>query len=459
MAAQHDVPEGNGDAPATRPMKIVGAACFGHMIEWYEFGVYGYLATVIAKVFFPAASDSAGLLATLAIFGVAFFARPVGAVLFGNLGDKFGRRTVLASTILLMGGSTVLIGVLPTYGQVGVLAPVLIVICRLMQGLSAGGETSGAATFLAEYAPQRRRALWATSIQAVGVIAFVIAALFVAGLTAVLTEDQLYSWGWRIPFLMAGPLAGVGLYLRFKIAETPAYQKVQEAAPVKQPSPAREALVRHWRPILLLFAIVTVESVASYTAKTYLPTYLIATVGLSKTTALLTTSATLVLSAVLVPCYALLSDRVGRKPLLIGGTVTLFAVSVPSFLMIGSGSVAGAVAGQMLAIIPGTAISVAVVVMQTELFPTSVRYTGAAIGYNTAYAAFGGSAPFAAAALITATGTKLAPGFYFMAIAAVFFVALVKIPETFRRSLSADADSGFGTGADSASSAREQQPA
>ncbi len=438
MAHQQDVPENTSETPR-RSAKVVVAACFGHMIEWYEFGVYGYLATVIAQVFFPTDNVTVGLLSALAIFGVAFAARPLGAIFFGNLGDRLGRRTVLATTILLMGGSTAVIGMLPTYEQVGYLAPALIVVCRLLQGLSAGGETSGAATFLAEYAPPRRRALWTTSIQAVGVIAFVIAAMFVAFLTAVLSDDQLHSWGWRIPFLMSAPLALIGLYLRFKIEETPAYQAVKkERSPAeKKHSPAKEAFRLHWRSILFLFAIVTVESVASYTAKTYLPTYLIATVGLNKTTALLTTSATLILSAILVPCYAILSDRIGRKPLLIGGTVALFAVSIPSFMLIGSGSVIGAIAGQMIAIIPGTAISVAVVVMQTELFPTNVRYTGAAIGYNTAYAAFGGTAPFVAAALISATGSKLAPGFYFMAIAAVFFIAVFKVPETYRKSLTA----------------------
>jgi MHS family proline/betaine transporter-like MFS transporter len=413
--------------------RVVVAACFGHAVEWFEFGVYGYLVTVLGGVFFPSADPTTSVLSALAVFGVAFVARPFGAVLFGHLGDKFGRRTILAITILLMGLATAAIGLLPTYEAIGIAAPILLIVCRLTQGLSAGGETSGAAAFLAECAPPERRNLWTSSIQSVGILSFVAAALLVAGLSAWLGQEQLEAWGWRIPFLLAFPLAAAGLYLRFKVEETPAFQVAVAKEHLKERAPIRELLTNYKTPLLFLIAIVTVDAVASYIAKTYLPTYLISTIGLSTTDALLSTSATLIFAASLIPFYAMLSDRIGRRPLLIWGTAALAVVAIPAFLLIGSGSVAGAVAGQILAIIPGTAISTAVVVTQAELFPTRVRYTGAALGYNTAFAMFGGTAPYVAAALIAATGSKLMPGFYLIAVAVMGLIVMSKLPETHKR--------------------------
>ncbi|MBX5334248.1 MFS transporter [Rhodococcus fascians] len=421
-------------APPNR--KAVVAACFGHAVEWFEFGVYGYLATILGHVFFPSEDPTTSVLSALAVFGVAFFARPVGAVFFGHLGDKLGRRTILAATILLMGGATTCIGLLPSYETIGIFAPILLIALRLLQGLSAGGETSGAAAFLSESAPKGRRALWTSSIQAVGIIAFVCAASLVAVLNAVLGDEAMQSWGWRLPFLLSLPLALVGLYLRFKVEETPAFKAAaKKDASAKERVPIMELFARHKRSLILLIAIVMVEAVASYVAKTYASTYLISTVGLGRTAALLSTSITLLIAAALVPFFAILSDRIGRKPLLLGGTIGLILIAIPAFMLISSGSLLGAIFGQILAIIPGTAISVAVVVAQTELFPTRVRYSGAAFGYNVAYALFGGTAPYVAAALVAASGLKLAPAFYLVGIGLIGLIAMTRLPETFKRDM------------------------
>ncbi|QYN33715.1 MFS transporter [Pseudonocardia sp. DSM 110487] len=256
-------------------------------------------------------------------------------------------------------------------------------------------------------------------------------------LNASLGAEAMAAWGWRIPFLLALPLALTGLYLRFKVEETPAFQAAlaKEQASSLQKAPVAELLARHKKPLLFLIAIVGVEAVASYVAKTYLPTYLVSTIGLGTTPALLSTSATLLFAAALVPFYATLSDRIGRKPLLLWGTVALVVVSIPAFILISSGSLVGAIVGQIIAIIPGTAISVSVVVMQAELFPTRVRYSGAALGYNTAYALFGGTAPFVAAALISAFGTKLMPGYYLVAFGLLGLLVIARLPETFRRDM------------------------
>lgn len=421
--------------PRPKP-RIIVAACFGHAVEWFEFGAYGYLATILGTLFFPNSNPVTSVLSALAVFGVAFLARPVGAIIFGHLGDRFGRRVTLSTTILMMGAATACIGLLPTYSTIGVAAPTLLIILRLLQGLSAGGETSGAAAFLAESAPEGKRGLWTSSIQAIGIVAFVAASTLVALLTGVLGQTQMLAWGWRITFLLSFPLAVAGLYLRFKVEETPAFKAVvaKEEA-VRQRVPIRELLSLHKKALLLLIAIVSVEAVASYVAKTYASTYLITTIGLNPSTALLSTSVTLLFAAALVPFFAVLSDRIGRKPLLLGGTIGLIILAIPAFLLIGSGSLAGAVVGQVIAIIPGTAISVAVVVAQAELFPARVRYSGASLGYNVAYAIFGGSAPYVAAALVAASGLKLMPAFYLIVIGLLGLIAMVRLPETYRRSM------------------------
>jgi MHS family proline/betaine transporter-like MFS transporter len=421
--------------PRPKP-RIIIAACFGHAVEWFEFGVYGYVATILGKVFFPNSDPVASLLSALAVFGVAFLARPVGAVIFGHLGDRLGRRTILSMTILIMGGATAAIGMLPTYSVIGVGAPILLIVLRLLQGLSAGGETSGAAAFLAESAPPGRRGLWTSSIQAIGIVSFVAASTLVAFLNGVLGAQQMLAWGWRIPFLLSIPLAVAGLYLRFKVEETPAFKAVlakEEAAHNKVP--VRELFGFHKKALFLLIAIVAVEAVASYVAKTYASTYLISTIGLDASAALFSTSVTLLFAAALVPAYAVLSDRIGRRPLLIWGTVSLVMVAVPAFMLIGSGSTAGAIVGQMIAIVPGTAISVAVVVAQAELFPAHVRYTGASLGYNVAYAVFGGSAPYVAAALVSATAVKLMPAYYLVVIGVLGLIAMARLPETFKKDM------------------------
>ena len=417
--------------------RVVIAACFGHGVEWFEFGVYGYLATVLGKLFFPRAKTPRP--PSCPPWPCSGWpSSPARSVrcCWSPWATSSAARAILATAVLLMGGATAAIGLLPTYASIGIAAPILLITCRLIQGLSAGGETSGAATFLAECAPPKRRGLWTSSIQSVGILSFVTAALLVAGLSAWLGADTMADWGWRIPFLLSFPLSMAGLYLRFKVEETPAFQVALKKEHLQEKAPLKQLLANYKKPLLLLIAIVAVEAVSSYIAKTYLPTYLINTIGLSTTTALLSTSVTLVFAACLIPFYAILSDRIGRKPLLIWGTVALIIVAIPAFLLIGSGSIAGAIGGQILAIIPGTAISTAVVVTQAELFPTHVRYSGAAaLGYNSAYAMFGGTAPFVAAALIAATDSKLMPAFYLVVIGVIGLIVMTRLPETSKRNM------------------------
>jgi MFS transporter, MHS family, proline/betaine transporter len=412
--------------------KALTAGCIGTFVEFYDFSLYAYAATIIATLFFPEGNRTAALLGTFGIFAVTFFFRPVGGIFFGNMGDRIGRRNTLATVILLMGAATVLMGLLPTYGQVGIWAPILLFVLRLFQGFSAGGEFSGAATFLTEYAPHNRRGLWASFIGSTAVFGFVIGGLISLLFDLGLSDAALNSWGWRVPFLLAGPVALIGLYMRLRLDETPAFQAIEEAHQVES-VPILDVLRNHLGSVALLVGVAMVNAVAFYTVSSYLATYLIETIGLDRTPALLSNSLALMVYVLGAPLFGMLSDRVGRKPVLLTGCAGILVLSLPGYLLIGSGGLGAAILGQMMLALPLTIIAACVVVVQVELFPTKLRYSGASVGYNVAYAIFGGTAPFVGAFLVAQTGSNLSPAWYGMAIAAVAFLIIVlKLPETHR---------------------------
>lgn len=415
------------DAREGRKALIAGG--IGTFVEYYDFSLFAYSATIIATLFFPEGNRTAALLGTFAIFGATFFFRPLGGIIFGHMGDRVGRRNTLSTVVLLMGISTVLMGLLPTYAQIGVLAPILLFALRLLQGVSTGGEFSGGATFLTEYAPYNHRGLWASFIGSSAVFGFVIGGLVSLLFSLGLSEDALNAWGWRLPFLLAGPVALVGLYLRLRLQETPAFRAVEQADQVDS-APIVDVLRNHLRSVLLLIGVATVNAVAFYTVSSYLSTYLVETVGLDRTTALLSNILALMVYVLGIPFFGLLSDRVGRKPVLLAGCAGILLLSLPGYLIIGSGGLGTAIVGQMLLVLPLTTIAACVVVVQVELFQTKTRYSGSSIGYNVAYALFGGTAPFVSAFLVERTGSSLAPAWYGMAIAAVAFLVVLRLPET-----------------------------
>lgn len=428
------------------PRRAIVAASIGNILEWYDFAVYGYTATILATVFFPQSDPTTALLATLAIFGVTFFGRPLGGVVFGHLGDRFGRRFTLTVTVISMGIATLFVGLLPSYAQIGLAAPILLTLLRLLQGFSAGGEFSGATSYLIEYAPDRSRGMWATLSPAASILAFTIAGLFSYLLTTHLTPADLHSWGWRIPFLCAAPLALAGLYVRLRIAETPAFRTIQAKRTVRT-APILSAVRNHLESIIVVFALSSLNAVGFYTMSTYMNTYLSNVIHLSRAEALLSSSIALLVYVVGGPLFGKLSDRVGRRPILLGGAAGVFALSVPAFLIIQIGTFVAATLGQVLVIIALSALGAGVVIFHVELFPTSVRYSGASIGYNLAYMIFGGTAPFMAAFLISTTGTSLIPAAYFMAITAatVIVVMLLGLVETRELNLVRGDDAGSDT--------------
>jgi MFS transporter, MHS family, proline/betaine transporter len=415
-------------APATLRRAVVAAA-LGNCVEWFDFAIYGYLATTLAVVFFPSQDPTTALLATFAVFATAFFMRPLGGLFFGPLGDRIGRQRTLAAVILLMSASTFMIGLLPDYHAIGILAPLLLVVARCAQGFSLGGEFGGAASFVAEYAPDARRGFFTSWIQVSALLGFVLGSALVTVLTYSLNQEAMLVWGWRVPFLLAGPLGVVGLYLRFRLDDTPVFAALRRAGGVAA-SPLREVVTKSPRALLLVGGLAIMPTVSFYILLTYLPVYFSRELAFSANAALLSTTASLLVVITLVPLFGALSDRIGRRPLLAGSCVGLVMLTYPAFLLMTRGDLLEAmlaqiVLGMVLAVFLGTVLAA-----QTELFSARVRYSGFAIGQNLAVALFGGAAPFWATYLIVATGNQLAPGFYLIAAALVTLLAVMLIGET-----------------------------
>jgi len=292
--------------------KVIIAAGIGNFVEWFDFAVYGFLATTIAQQFFPSGDASAALLKTFAVFAVAFAFRPLGGIFFGMLGDRIGRKRTLAMTILLMAGATTLIGLLPTYAAIGVAAPILLSLIRCAQGFSAGGEYAGACAYLMEHAPSDKRAWYGSFVPVSTFSAFAAAAVVAYALEASLSAEAMGSWGWRLPFLIAAPLGLVGLYLRWKLDETPAFQAVKEEHAVAH-SPLKETLRNHGAAICCLGAFVSLTALSFYMFTTYFATYLQVAGGLSRAMALLVSLIALIFAAAICPLAGWYSDRVGRR--------------------------------------------------------------------------------------------------------------------------------------------------
>ena len=425
------------DASVKRAVK---ATMLGNAMEWFDFGVYAYLATTIGKVFFPEASGSAQLLSTFAIFAAAFIVRPLGGLFFGPLGDRIGRKKVLATTIILMAGSTFAIGLVPSYESIGMAAPILLVLLRLLQGFSTGGEYGGASTFVAEYAPDKRRGFFSSFLEFGTLAGYVAAASLVTIIQTVVSPEELLQWGWRIPFLLAGPLGLIGLYLRLRLEETPAFQQMEQAeerslADESTGKKLRETLVENWRPLVLCIVLVATYNIAHYGLLSYMPTYLTNTLGYDESHGLVLMIVVMLVMMVGISYVGKLSDRVGRKPLLLSGFIGFFVLSLPAHLLIGVGNYVTvflglAILGGLLLLFVGVFPSVL-----PALFPTGIRYGGLAIGYNLAVSIFGGTTPLVLTALESSTGSNLVAPMYMMIAAVIGGIAVLMIPETARKPL------------------------
>ncbi|MGA4634646.1 MFS transporter [Pseudomonas solani] len=419
--------------PATL-RKVIAASAIGNFVEWFDFAVYGFLAVTIAGLFFPPGNASLALLQTFAVFAVSFALRPLGGIVFGILGDKVGRKRILAITVLLMAAATTLIGLLPTYGSIGLLAPLLLALARCIQGFSAGGEYAGACAFVMEHAPTERKARYGSFVPVSTFMAFAAAAGIVFGMGLLLSEAQMQDWGWRVPFLVAAPLGLIGLYMRLHLDESPAFRALA-AAPQAAHSPLKETLLEHGRTIFCLSAFISATALSFYTFTTYLTTYMQVVGGASRPTALLASLVALLFAALLCPLVGRYSDRVGRRRTIFTGCASLIVAVYPAFMLAGSGSLLAAALGAMLLAVGAVVCGVVTAVLLSEQFPTQVRYTASAFTYNLAYTVFGGTAPLVATWLIGQTGNPMSPAFYLIAIALLALAGGMALPESCKRSL------------------------
>jgi len=420
--------------------RAIGASALGNATEWFDYGIYAYGVTYISAALFPGDVDEAVLFA-LATFAISFLVRPLGGLFWGPLGDRLGRKTVLAFTILLMSFATFCVGLIPDYDTIGFWAPALLILLRMMQGFSTGGEYGGAATFMAEYAPDDRRGFYGSFLEFGTLAGFSLGTFLMLAFSLLLGDVAMREWGWRIPFLIAAPMGLIGMYLRSRMEDTPIFREEtrrQEAAG----TPRLSALFRrHWRPMLVVGGLVVALNVVNYTLLSYMPTYLQRRIGLSTDEALLVPLVGMLFMMVFLPVVGSLSDRVGRRFMWKLSLIGLFVAVVPLYMLMGTG-LTGAFIGFILLGLLYVPQLATISATFPAMFPTSVRFAGFAIAYNISTSLFGGTAPVIGSGLITATGNELMPAFYMMVACLVGLAALRFMPETAGRSLHDDPFSG-----------------
>ena len=413
--------------------RAITASAIGNATEWYDYGVYAVVATYLTQAFFP---DSLGNLGTMLGFAVSFVLRPLGGMVWGPIGDRFGRKSVLVATIVLIAVATTLIGVLPTYAVAGWWAPGLLIALRVVQGFSTGGEYGGAATFMAESAPDSKRGIYGSVLEFGAMGGFVLGSAVVLALEAMLTGEQMAAWGWRVPFLLALPLGLVGVMLRSRMEETPVFAECAACGEITGSAWDRlvDLLTNYTRPIAVTFGLVVALNVIDYTLVTYQPTYLYSSAGLgerSRTTVVLVGELAMMAC---IPLAGAWSDRIGRKPLWRASLWTLAVLALPMYWLMGHGfacALVGFVALSMIFAVPLSMVSATF----PALFPTQVRYAGFAIADNAAVAMFGGTAPVVADSVIAHTGWQLFPAAYLACAAVVGLATLRFLPETLGCSL------------------------
>ncbi len=411
--------------------KVVLSSFLGNFIEWFDYASYSYLATVIAVVFFPSEDKTVSVMSTFAVFALSFLVRPIGAIFWGTMGDKKGRKWALSISILLMSGATFLIGCLPGYAMIGIGAPALLLLLRMTQSFSASGEYAGASTFIAEYAPTNRRGFYVSMVPASTATGLLIGSLFATFMFSTWGADSEFvtTIGWRIPFLLALPLGYITHYIRTHLEDSPVYEEMQKKLDEKGAAvqnPIRLLFSKHLKKLIISFLVCVMNAIGFYTVLTFLPNYLETILNYDAAASSTITTITLVVYIGFIFLSGTISDRFGRKKMLIAACVGFIILTIPCFLLLSTLNfvlvlVAELVMCALLTINDGTFVS-----YLSETFPTEVRYTGFAFPFNCANAFFGGSASYVSLFLISMTSSQLAPAFYmvFMSIVALIGIAM-----------------------------------
>ncbi|MDO4665623.1 MAG: MFS transporter [Actinomycetaceae bacterium] len=428
-------------AEMTALRKAATASFIGNFIEWFDYASYAYLATTISVVFFPNENKNLALLQTFAVFALSFLIRPIGGMIWGTWGDKYGRRWALSWSILFMSGATFMIGILPGYARIGVLAPIMLLLCRLVQGFSASGEYAGAATFLGEYAPEHKRGMYTSLVPASTATGLLIGSLMVAAMNYWLTPGAMEAWAWRVPFLLALPLGMIGRYIRVHLEDSEVYRQMQERIKnLEEQTPVRDLFKFHWREVCIGFGVSCLNAVGFYMLLTYTPTYLKEVLNFDDTQSFLASTITLFVYVFLIFAMGYYSDHIGRRRALITACIGFIVFTVPLFWWLDGASFVTVVLIEVGLCVLLTLNDGTLATFLVELFPSNVRYTGFALSFNAANALFGGTAPFIATWLIGATGSKLAPAIYLIVIAVVALGAMIASKDRTGRNLEADID-------------------
>ena len=396
--------------------KVLIASLTGSAIEWFDYFLYGTAAALVFnKIFFPMVDPVIGLILSYLSFSLTFFIRPIGGVLFAHIGDRIGRKKTLVLTLSLMGGATVMIGLLPTYEMIGLWAPALLILMRIIQGMGIGGEWGGALLLAYEYAPEKRKGFFGSIPQA-GVTIGMLMATFIVSLMTLFSEADFLSWGWRIPFLLSSVLVLLGLWIRKDIDETPDFQKVKASGQVAK-APLRDTLKHHWREVLIAAGLKVVETAPFYIFSTFVVSYATSTLTYQKSQALEAVTLGALVATIMIPLMGLLSDKVGRQRMYAISVFVLGLFIVPWFMLLNTGNTWGIVLATVIAFgVLWAPVTAVLGTLCSEIFSANVRYTGITLGYQLGAALAGGTAPLIATGLLAKYDGDWVPVAWYLAV-------------------------------------------
>ena len=416
--------------------KNIVAGVFGNALEWYDFTAYAFFAPLFAALFFPAHDPFVSLMMTFSVFALGFIVRPIGALFFGYLGDRLGRRKALITSIIVMSLPTLLLGLIPDYATIGKAAPLLLCILRIVQGTAVSGELTSAAAFMVEHAGQQRRGLAGSLIMCSAFLGITFSSAFAALITAVTTHQQLLAWGWRIPFIFGGVIGLIGLVIRLRTAETTLFQQAAGTSGQNTLSILKHfgSIFRH-KSVWLAITLTCIMAVGNWFLIGYFNTFLIRNAGLPIARVTLINFLCLSLMTLILPCMGIISDNIGRKPMLRIGILGFVVLSYPIFYLLNYGTFATALAAEVLFVLTLSCVTAVIPAALAELFHVHNRNTGMALGYNISLAVFGGTAPLVALALVSHTGNHFAPAYYLIVCALISWGALLCLKESYRDEL------------------------
>jgi MHS family proline/betaine transporter-like MFS transporter len=418
-----------------RLSKAVVGVTLGNMVEWFDFALYSSLAGIIGKTFFHDDNPTTQLMAIYATFAAGFLIRPLGSLVFGPIGDKYGRRTALSLSISLMAIATFAIALIPSYSSIGVFAPILLILMRLLQGLSTGGEYGGSCTFIAEHAPDKRRSYFTSWLEFGNISGFLLGGAVVSLFTLGLGEQAMTQWGWRVPFAIGGVIGLIALYLRLGLEETPVFKEIQKIDALEKSNSGEKTsrfnlLINEWPQLLKCMGLVTVFNVTYYIVLGYIPGYLENVLGYSSSFALSLGLAATLFMLVLIPVSGHLADRIGRNRMIICGCVLLIVMAFPCFMLLHTGQVGFLFAALLTLTLAQLFFEGAMPATLTSLFGARVRYSALAISYNIAVSLFGGTAPLINTWLISTTGNQMVPAWYLIAGAVVGLISILFVKDS-----------------------------